>query len=101
MYQLVTLTWDVDDQAEEHQLIGDTSICVLGFVDLHIEIDPAIRLGSVIQHEFARDDMSMLEHTMMSDSSQRHAKMYGGIQRGVFPCREETHLGDHADATPL
>ena len=27
--------------------------------------------------------------------------MYGGIQRGVLPCREETHLGDHADAIPL
>jgi hypothetical protein len=26
--------------------------------------------------------------------------MYGGIQRGVLPCREETHLGEHADATP-
>jgi hypothetical protein len=27
--------------------------------------------------------------------------MYGGIQRGVLPCREETHLGEHADAAPL
>jgi hypothetical protein len=53
MYQLVTLTEDVDDQAEEHQLIGDTSICVLGFVDLHIEIDPAIRLGSVMKNRTA------------------------------------------------
>jgi hypothetical protein len=27
--------------------------------------------------------------------------MYGGIQRGIVPCREETHLGEHADVTPL
>jgi hypothetical protein len=37
----------------------------------------------------------------MSDSSQRHAEMYGGIQRGVLPGREETHLGEYAGATPL
>jgi hypothetical protein len=101
MYQSVTLTEDVDDLAEEHQLMGDTSICVLGVVDLHIEIDPAVRPGSVMQHEFAGDDRSMPEHTVMSDSSQRHAEMYGGIQRGVLPGREETHLGEHAGATPL
>jgi hypothetical protein len=71
MYQSVTLTEDVDDLAEEHQSMGDTSICVLGVVDLHIEIDPAVRPGSVMQHEFAGDDMSMPEHTVMSDSSQR------------------------------
>jgi hypothetical protein len=101
MYQSVTLTEDVDDLAEEHQLMGDTSICVLGVVDLHIEIDPAIRPGSVMQHEFAGDDRSMSEHTVMRDSSQRHVEMYGGIQRGVLPGREETHLGEHAGATPL
>jgi hypothetical protein len=27
--------------------------------------------------------------------------MYGGIQRGIVPCREETHLGEHVDVTPL
>jgi hypothetical protein len=101
MYQSVTLTEDVDDLAEEHQLMGDTSICVLGVVDLHREIDPAVRPGSVMQHEFAGDDRSMAKHTVMSDSSQRHAEMYGGIQRGVLPGREETHLGEHAGATPL
>jgi hypothetical protein len=37
----------------------------------------------------------------MSDSSQRHSEMYGGIQRGVLWGREETHLGEHAGATPL
>jgi hypothetical protein len=70
-------------------------------VDLHVEVDPAVRPGSMMQHESMGDDMSMSEHTVMSDSSQRHAEMYGGIQRGVLPCREETHLGEHADATPL
>jgi hypothetical protein len=79
MYQSVTLTEDVDDLAEEHQSMGDTSICVLGVVDLHIDIDPAVHPGSVMQHEFAGDDMSMPEHTMMSDSSQRDAEVYGGI----------------------
>ena len=56
MYQSVTLTEDVDDLVEEHQLMGGTSICVLGVVDLHIEIDPSIHPGSVMQHEFAGDD---------------------------------------------
>ena len=69
MYQSVTLTEDVDDREEEHQLIGDTSICVLGVVDLHINIDPSIHLGSVMQDEFAGYDMSISEHTVMSDSS--------------------------------
>jgi hypothetical protein len=101
MYQSVMLTEDVDDLVEEHQLMGDTPIYVLGVVDLHIEIDLAIRPGSVMQHEFAGDDMSMSEHTMMSDSSQRYAEIYGGSQRGIVPCREETHLGEYGDVTPL
>ena len=69
MYQSVMLTEDVDDLAEEHQLMGDTSIYVLGVVDLHIEIDPAVHLGSVMQHEFAGYDRSMPEHTVMSNIS--------------------------------
>jgi hypothetical protein len=101
MYQSVTLIEDVGDLAEEHQLMEDTSICVLRAVDLHVEVDPAVCPGSMMQHESTGDDMSMSEHTVMSDSSQVHAEMYGGIQRGVLPCREETHLGEHADATPL
>jgi hypothetical protein len=32
-------------------------------VDHHIEIDPTVCPGTVIQHEFAGDDMSMPEHT--------------------------------------
>jgi hypothetical protein len=101
MYHSVTLLEDVDDLVEEHQLMEDTSICVLRVVDLHIEVDPAVCPGSVMQHESMGDDMSMPEHTVMSDSSQRHAEMYDGIQRGVLICRDETHLGEHADTTPL
>jgi hypothetical protein len=101
MYQSVTWLKDVVGLAEEHQLMGDASISVLGVVDLHVEVDPIAHPGSMMQHESMGDDMSMSEHTMMSDSSQRHAEMYGGIQRGVFPRREETHLGEHAGATSL
>jgi hypothetical protein len=101
MYQSITLTEDVNDLAEKHQLMGDTSICVLGVVDLHINIDLAVRPGSMIHHEFAGDDMSMPKHTMMSDSSQRDVEVYGGIWRGIVPCREETHSGEYVDVTPL
>jgi hypothetical protein len=101
MYLSVTLIEDVGDLAEEHPLMEVTSIGVPRAVDLHVEVDPAVCPGSMMQHESTRDDMSMPEHTVMSDSSQVHAKMYGGIQRGIVPCREETHLGEHADATPL
>jgi hypothetical protein len=101
MYQSVTLIEDVGDLAEEHQLMEDTSIGVPREVDLHIEVDPAVRPGSVMQHESTGDDMSMPEHTVMSDNSQRHAEMYDGIHRDVWSCREETHLGEHTDVTPL
>jgi hypothetical protein len=73
----------------------------LGVVDLHVEVDLVACPGLMIHHESARDDMSMPKHTVMSDSSQRHVEMYGGIQRGVLPGREETHLGEHVGATPL
>ena len=68
MYQAVTLIKGVDDLVEEHQLMGDTSISVLGVVDLHVEVDPAVCTGSMMQHESTGDDMSMSEHTVMSDS---------------------------------
>jgi hypothetical protein len=68
MYQSVTLTEDVDDLAKEHQSMGDISICVLGVVDLHIEIDPTIRPGSVMQHEFAGDDGSMPKHIALTET---------------------------------
>jgi hypothetical protein len=101
MYQSVTLIEDVGDLAEEHQLMEDTSICVPRAVDLHVEVDPAACPGSMIQQESTGDDMSIPEHIVVSDSSQGHAEIYGGIQRGVLPCREETNLGEHVDATPL
>ena len=69
MYQTIMLIEDVDDLAEEHQLMEDTSICVPRTVDLHVEVDPAVHPGSMMQHESAGDDMSMLEHTVMRDSS--------------------------------
>ena len=101
MYQSVTLTKDVDDLAEKHQLMGDTSISALGVVDLHIAIDLVVHPGSVMQHEFAGDDRCIPEHTLMWDSSQSHAEMYDGIQRGVLTCMEETHLGEYAYFTLL
>jgi hypothetical protein len=55
----------------------------------------------MMHHESTRDDMSMLEHTVISDSSQVLVEMYGGIQRGVLLSREETHSGEHVDTTPL
>ena len=48
MYQLVTLIEDVDDLAKEHQLMGDTSIPVLGVVDLHVEVDLVVCPGSMM-----------------------------------------------------
>jgi hypothetical protein len=54
-----------------------------------------------MQHESTRDNMSMPEHIVRSDSSLRHAEMYGGIRRGILPCMEETHLLEHTNVTPL
>jgi hypothetical protein len=45
MYRLVTLIEDVGDLVEEHQLMEDTSICVLRVIDLHVEVDPVLCLG--------------------------------------------------------
>jgi hypothetical protein len=55
----------------------------------------------MMQHESTGDDVSRSEHTMMSDSSQGHTEMYDEIQRGIVPCKKETHLGEHADVIPL
>jgi hypothetical protein len=79
----------------------DTSICVPGVVDLHVEVDPVVHPGPVMLQEYTRYYMSMQEHTMVSDSTQRHVEVYGGIQRDVLDCREETHLVEHGDASPL
>jgi hypothetical protein len=54
-----------------------------------------------MQHESEEDDMSMPEHTVMRDSSQSHAEMYGGIQRGIVPCKEETQLRKNVDVNPM
>jgi hypothetical protein len=81
MYQLVMLIEDVDDLVEDHQLMGDTSISILGVVDLHVEVDPAAHPRSMMRNESMGDDMSMPKHIVMSDSSQRHVEMYDEIQR--------------------
>jgi hypothetical protein len=57
----------------------DPSICVPRAVDLHVEVDPTVHPVSMMQHESAGDDMSMSKHTVMRDSSQSRAEMYGGI----------------------
>jgi len=77
----------------------DTSICFSREVDLHVEVDPRVHVGPMMQQESIVDDMSMPKHTMVSDRSQRHVMMYSGIHRDVLPCREVTHLREHADAT--
>ena len=81
--------------------MGDTSISVLGVVDLHVEVDPATHPRSMMRHESTGNDRSMSDHRVMSDSSQRHVEMYDEIQRGIVPCREETHLGEYEDVTHL
>jgi hypothetical protein len=101
MYQSITLIEDVDGLAKEHQLMEDTSICVLRVVDLHREVDLAVCPGSMMQHESAGDDMSMPEHTVMRYSSKSHVEMYGAIQSAIVPCREETHIVQNVDVTPL
>jgi hypothetical protein len=90
---------DVDDLAEENQMMDDTSIHVLRVVDLHVEVDPAVCPGYMMQHESAGDNMGRPENTVRSASPQRHAELYDEIQRGIVPCREETHLAEYADVT--
>jgi len=79
----------------------DTSICAQRAVDLLVEVDAIVHPRSMMQQESTGDDTSMQENTMVSDSSQRHAKMYSGIHRGVLVCRKETHLVEHGDVSPL
>jgi hypothetical protein len=43
------------------------------------KVDPTIHPESTMQQESTGDDMSMTKHTMVSDNSQGHAEMYGGI----------------------
>jgi hypothetical protein len=82
-------------------IFEDTSIYVPRAVDLHVEVDPVVHPGSMMLQEYTGDYMSMQEHTMMSGSSQRYAEMYNEIQRGVLACRDETHLVEHGDVSPL
>jgi hypothetical protein len=57
----------------------DTSICVPGVVDLHVEVDPVVHPGPMMLQEYTGDYMSMQEHTVVSDSSQRHKEVYNRI----------------------
>jgi hypothetical protein len=79
----------------------DTSICVPGLDDLHVKVDPVVHPGSMLRQEYTGDYMSMQEHTVVSDSSQRHVEMCSGIQVYALDCREETHLVEHGDSSPL
>jgi hypothetical protein len=79
----------------------DTSICVPRGIDLHVEVDLVVHPGSMMLQGYTGDYLSMQEHTVVSDDSQRHAEVYSEIQRGVLMCREETHFGEHVDASPL
>jgi hypothetical protein len=79
----------------------DTSICVPRAVDLHVEVDPAVRRGSMMQYESTGDDVSMQGHIVRTDSSQRHAEICNQIQTDVWDCSEETHVGEYADFTLL
>jgi hypothetical protein len=78
----------------------DTSICGPGLDDLRVEVDPVVHLVSMLQQEYTGDYMSIQEHTVVSDSSQRHAEMCSEIQMDVWDCREETHLVEHGDVSP-
>jgi hypothetical protein len=69
IYPSVTWLEDVGGLVEEHQLMEDTPICAPREVDLHVEVDPVVYPGSMKHHESTGDDVSMLEHTVMSDSS--------------------------------
>jgi hypothetical protein len=79
----------------------ETSICVPGLDDLRVEVDPVVHLGSMLQQEYIGDYMIMQEHTVVSDSSQRHVDMCSEIQMDILDCREETHLVEHGDVSPL
>jgi hypothetical protein len=104
---LSTRTFETVEHSHTHGEFGargsfeDTSICVPRAVDLHVEVDLVVHPGSMMQKEYTGGDMSMQGHTMMSDSSQRHAEIGSRIQIDVLDCREETHLGEHVDASPL
>jgi hypothetical protein len=47
----------------------DTSICVPGLVELHVEDDPLVHPGSRMLQVYTGDHMSMQGHIVMSGSS--------------------------------
>jgi hypothetical protein len=78
----------------------DTSICVLGLVDLHVEDDHVVDLGSRMWRVYTVYRMSMQGHTVMSGNSQRHIELYSGIQGDALDCKEEMYLVGHGDSSP-
>jgi hypothetical protein len=79
----------------------DTSICVPGLDDIHVEVDPAVHLGYMMMQEDIGACMTIQGHMMMRDSSQEHAEVYSGIQGDALDCREETYLVEHGYSSPL
>jgi hypothetical protein len=79
----------------------DTSIYVLGLVDLHVEDDPVEHPGSMMLQVYTGDHMSMQGHTMMSGSSQRHTEVYNGIQGDALDGREEMYSVENGYSSPL
>jgi hypothetical protein len=78
-----------------------TSICVLGLVNIHVEVDPAVHLGYVMMQEDMGACMTIPRHMMIRDSTQEHAEVYSGIQGDALDCREETYVVEHGDSSPL
>jgi hypothetical protein len=79
----------------------DTSIWVLGMVDIHVEVDPIVHpLYMMMQHD-TKACMSIEGHTMLSGSSLGHVEVYSGIHGNALECKEETYLVEHGDSSPL
>jgi hypothetical protein len=73
----------------------DTSICVPGLADLHVEVDLVVHPGSMSLQVYTGDYTSMQWHTVMSGSSQRH------VEVDALDCKEEMYLVEHGDSSPL
>jgi hypothetical protein len=78
----------------------DTSICVPGLVDLHVEDDRVVHLGSRMLQVYTGYHMSMQGHTVMSGNSQRHTELYSGIQGDALDCKDKMYLVEHGDSSP-
>jgi len=79
----------------------ETSINVLGLVDIHAEVDPTIHLGHMMMHEDIGACMTSEGNMMMRYTSQEHAKVYSGIQGDTLDYKDETYLMDHGGSSPL